>query len=66
MTHTDPKVVRHDRVTDPVCGMVIDATSAAGSTDYRGHRYSFCSLACKAKFDADPAKYVSGGVGVSG
>lgn len=58
MTHADPKEVRHDRVTDPVCGMSIEAASAAGSSDYQGTQFSFCSLGCKSKFDADPARYL--------
>ncbi len=44
--------------TDPVCGMHIDESAAAGSASYLGQRYFFCSAHCKAKFDADPAAYV--------
>ena len=44
--------------TDPVCGMTVDAATAAGSTVHDGTTYYFCSRHCLAKFDADPAKYV--------
>ncbi|MEA2570406.1 MAG: P-type Cu+ transporter [Acidobacteriota bacterium] len=42
---------------DPVCGMTIDPQRAAGSSQYRGETFHFCSLHCKAKFDANPAAY---------
>jgi YHS domain-containing protein len=42
---------------DPVCGMTIDEKKAAGKSEYKGQTYYFCASACKAKFDADPAKY---------
>ena len=43
--------------TDPICNMTIDGQKAAGTSEYRGTTYYFCSLSCKQKFDADPAKY---------
>jgi Cu+-exporting ATPase len=46
-------------VLDPVCGMSIDPASAAGSSQYRGETIYFCSLHCKAKFDANPAVYMA-------
>jgi P-type Cu+ transporter len=44
-------------VKDPVCGMEIDTESAAGSSDYSGKEYHFCSAGCKEKFDKDPASF---------
>ncbi len=44
-------------VTDPVCKMKIDENKAAGSSDYKGQTYYFCSLSCKQKFDKEPEKY---------
>jgi Cu+-exporting ATPase len=38
--------------------MTIDPAKAAGKSDYNGETIYFCNLGCKAKFDADPAKYV--------
>ena len=43
---------------DPVCGMEVEAAKAAGATIYEGKTYYFCAPACKAAFDADPAKYL--------
>ena len=43
---------------DPVCGMEVSPSKAAGSTKYKGETYYFCSLACKKKFDADPARFL--------
>jgi Cu+-exporting ATPase len=44
-------------VLDPVCGMTIDPATAAGSSPHGGETIYFCSLHCKAKFDANPAAY---------
>src|SRR5687767_4901206 len=45
-------------VTDPVCGMKIDPESAAGSEEYEGSKYFFCSAHCQARFKADPQRFV--------
>jgi Cu+-exporting ATPase len=45
-------------VTDPVCGMQIDPSSAAARMDFRGQTVHFCSSACEAKFKAAPEKYL--------
>jgi Cu+-exporting ATPase len=47
-------------VKDPVCGMSVDPATAKHTADYRGHPYYFCSAGCKAKFIADPQKYLHG------
>ena len=44
---------------DPVCHMNVDPARAAGTSQYDGETIYFCNLGCKAKFDADPAKYVA-------
>ncbi|HET7849246.1 MAG TPA: heavy metal translocating P-type ATPase [Pseudolabrys sp.] len=43
---------------DPVCGMTVDPHTARHRADYRGHPYYFCSAGCRAKFVADPQKYL--------
>ncbi len=43
---------------DPVCGMDVDPGSAAGSSEYEGKTYYFCSPGCKKQFDEDPEKFV--------
>ncbi|HXG85717.1 MAG TPA: heavy metal translocating P-type ATPase, partial [Pyrinomonadaceae bacterium] len=44
------------KVKDPVCGMTIDAEKTAGTSDYKGETYYFCSPACKENFDANSAR----------
>jgi len=45
-------------VRDPVCGASIEEAAATGHTDFSGHTLYFCSPACKAKFDDDPAEFL--------
>lgn len=42
---------------DPICGMQVEESAAAGQSEYEGKTYYFCSTGCKAKFEADPAEY---------
>jgi Cu+-exporting ATPase len=44
--------------TDPVCGMQVDTQQAAGTSEYEGTTYFFCSAGCKRQFDKDPQRYV--------
>lgn len=43
---------------DPVCDMDVTPDTAAGTSEYRGQTYYFCSLGCKKDFDKDPEKYL--------
>jgi YHS domain-containing protein len=43
--------VPSDRVTDPVCGLTLQA-SAAKISAYHGQIYYFCSQKCREKFEA--------------
>ena len=44
---------------DPVCGMRIRLTEAAGFETYNGKTYYFCGMGkCQASFKADPGAYV--------
>ena len=43
---------------DPVCGMTVDRRAGKPTSTYEGRTYYFCSEGCKAKFDADPERYV--------
>jgi len=38
--------------------MLVDPHQAAGSAEYQGQTYHFCSKGCVAKFQADPEKYL--------
>ena len=44
-------------VTDPVCGMKIDDAEAAGTAEFEGRTFYFCSELCRDAFMADPASY---------
>ena len=45
------------KTTDPVCGMQIETSGAAGQSEFEGRTYYFCSSSCKEQFDADPARF---------
>jgi Cu+-exporting ATPase len=43
---------------DPVCGMTVDPKSAAGSYEYKGRTYYFCSMHCVHRFREDPERFL--------
>ena len=43
---------------DPVCGMEVDPATAAGSSEYKGTPYYFCSTGCKRQFDKGPQVFI--------
>jgi P-type Cu+ transporter len=45
-------------VKDPVCGMDVDPHKTKHRASYAGHPYYFCSAGCRAKFEADPERYL--------
>jgi YHS domain-containing protein len=45
---------------DPVCAMEVDEGKAAATSVYKGQTIYFCAKGCKAAFDKDPEKYLSG------
>ena len=49
--------------TDPVCGMTVPADGSRPSFTYQQNTYHFCCPGCRARFEADPAAYVSAGAG---
>ena len=46
---------------DPVCGMQVNEPQAAGTSEYQGETYYFCSPSCKRQFDQNPERYTSEG-----
>ena len=44
-------------VTDPVCGMKVVPSAAAGSYEHKGVKHYFCSAHCLEAFKADPDKF---------
>ena len=57
-SHSHPEPARPLELKDPVCGMKVTEESAH-RIEHAGHPYYFCSAGCKAKFAADPMKYVA-------
>lgn len=53
-----PESTTARQVTDPVCGMSVDATTAQHTVDHHGEHIAFCSAHCKDKFLADPERYL--------
>ena len=64
-THEDHHSHHHgatgaaDALKDPVCGMTVRADTTHRSR-HDGKEALFCSAGCKAKFDAEPSKYLAG------
>jgi Cu+-exporting ATPase len=46
------------KVTDPVCGMVIDPARAAGTHEHAGQTYYFCAAGCLRRFAANPETFI--------
>ena len=44
---------------DPVCGMLVDPGSAAGSHAHNGVTYYFCNVRCLERFRAEPERFLS-------
>ncbi|HLF57814.1 MAG TPA: YHS domain-containing protein, partial [Thermoanaerobaculia bacterium] len=49
-----------DQALDPVCGMSVDPATSKHRSEHAGQTFHFCSAGCKAKFDADPERYLAG------
>src|SRR5262245_19570822 len=43
---------------DPICGMEVEPSRAAGEHVYNGQTYYFCSQHCLGKFKKNPATYM--------
>src|SRR5258705_664293 len=44
---------------DPVCGMTVNPTIAAGSYEYKGQTYYFSATNCLEKFRLDPERFLN-------
>ena len=58
MNHTAAHTA-HAPALDPVCGMTVDPDRAAGSYEYRGQTYYFCSTHCLHRFRENPESFLS-------
>jgi Cu+-exporting ATPase len=43
---------------DLVCGMQLEKEAWAGSYDYKGKTYHFCSVSCRDQFTKHPEDYI--------
>jgi Cu+-exporting ATPase len=48
-----------ETATDPVCGMSIEASTAAGTISHGDTTYYFCSSSCQERFEADPDQFTT-------
>ena len=46
-------------VIDPICGMTVNPETAAGSFEFEGKQYYFCSRHCVEKFRENPQRFLS-------
>ena len=44
---------------DPVCGMLVEPSEAAGKREFAGRTWYFCSADCLKKFDQAPQRYAN-------
>lgn len=56
-------MIKNDAITgrgviDPVCHMIVDPESAAGSFEFEGKTYYFCSKHCLHKFSTNPQQFL--------
>ncbi|MYZ49208.1 heavy metal translocating P-type ATPase [Propylenella binzhouense] len=49
-----------ETATDPVCGMSVKLGAGKPTAEHAGTTYHFCSEGCRAKFLADPERYLAG------
>ena len=57
-SHVGKAQAKDNNAIDPVCGMTVDPHKTSHKTEYLGHPYYFCSAGCRAKFEADPKRYI--------
>jgi xanthine dehydrogenase accessory factor len=61
--HTKPssaaELVEAVEAVDPVCGMTVAIAGARETAVHEGRTYYFCGAGCRARFEADPARYLA-------
>ena len=55
-----PELVEQAEVIDPVCGMSILPSRAAGHVEHEGRTYYFCSASCMRRFQDTPDAFLRG------
>ena len=59
MTTPQNQPAADSKTRDPVCGMTVDPAQAAGSHQYEGRTYYFCSQGCLEKFRENPERFLN-------
>jgi xanthine dehydrogenase accessory factor len=58
--HTRPRTAAElVEAVDPVCGMTVSIAGASETIVHEGRTYFFCGAGCRARFEADPARYLA-------
>ena len=58
--HTKPSsAAEFVEAVDPVCGMTVSIAGARETAVHEGRTYYFCGAGCRARFEADPARYLA-------
>ena len=58
-THAMHQTASATGALDPVCGMTVDPNNAAGSFEYQGKTYYFCSTHCLHRFRENPESFLN-------
>ena len=58
-THAMHPASSASAAVDPVCGMKVDPDNAAGSFEYQGKTYYFCSTHCLHRFRENPESFLN-------
>ena len=51
-------VMSMEKIKDLVCGAEFDRDKSAGSFDFNGKTYLFCSETCRNNFSKNPGSYI--------
>src|SRR5215475_2321097 len=57
--HVPEPTARASATRDPVCGMAVERATAKHHVRHDGVDHFFCSANCKAKFQAEPRRYLT-------
>ncbi len=58
VSHGEMTATPNGEFVDPVCGMSVEAQTAAGKYDFEGETYYFCSTGCLNKFKQNPQNFL--------
>ncbi len=59
VSHGEMAATPGGEFVDPVCGMSVAPEAAAGTYDFEGRAYFFCSTGCLNKFKQNPASFLA-------